>query len=84
MQNLQNTRWMKIPYWRLDNLKQCKHPKGIRSFLESVGCKRKLWSCIVAMGYRWQPDAREDEHRHLGYLLRYRKPPHGFHQHGGR
>ena len=34
-------------------LKQCKHPKGIRRFLESIGCKRKLWSGIAAMGRRW-------------------------------
>ena len=34
-------------------LKQCKHPGGIRRFLESIGCKRKLWSGIVAMGRRW-------------------------------
>ena len=34
-------------------LKQCKHPRGIRRFFESIGCKRKLWSGIVAMGCRW-------------------------------
>ena len=34
-------------------LKQCKHPKGLRHFLESIGCKRKLWSGMVAMGTRW-------------------------------
>ena len=34
-------------------LKQCKHPKGIRRFLESLGGKRKSWSGIVAMGTRW-------------------------------
>ena len=34
-------------------LKQCKHPKGIRRFLESIGCKRKLWNGMVAMGTRW-------------------------------
>ncbi len=34
-------------------VKQCKHPKGIRHFLESTGCKRKLWSGIVVMGTRW-------------------------------
>ncbi|MBR5888668.1 MAG: group II intron reverse transcriptase/maturase [Akkermansia sp.] len=34
-------------------LKQCKHPRGIRRFLESIGCKRNLWSGIVAMGRRW-------------------------------
>ena len=34
-------------------LKQCKHPKGIRRFLESLGGKRKLWSGIVAMGTKW-------------------------------
>ncbi|MBQ8480716.1 MAG: hypothetical protein IJ503_10095, partial [Akkermansia sp.] len=34
-------------------LKQCKHPKGIRRFFESIGCKRKLWSGMVAMGARW-------------------------------
>lgn len=39
-------------------LKQCKHPKGIRHFLESIGCKRKLWSGIVGMGTRWWRIAR--------------------------
>ncbi len=34
-------------------LKQCKHPKGIRRFLESIGGKRKLWSGIAAMRCRW-------------------------------
>ena len=34
-------------------LKQCKHPKGIRRFFESIGCKRKLWNGMVAMGTRW-------------------------------
>ena len=34
-------------------LKQCKHPKGIRRFFESIGCKPKLWSGMVAMGARW-------------------------------
>ncbi len=34
-------------------LKQCKHSKGIRHFLESIGCKRKLRSGMVAMGTRW-------------------------------
>lgn len=38
---------------RCYRLKQCKHPKGIRRFLESIGCKRKLRSGIVAMGCRW-------------------------------
>ena len=35
-------------------LKQCKHSKGIRHFLESIGCKRKLRSGMVAMGTRWR------------------------------
>jgi RNA-directed DNA polymerase len=39
-------------------LKQCKHPKGIRRFLENLGAKRKLWSGIVAMGTRWWRIAR--------------------------
>ena len=34
-------------------LKQCKHPKGVRRFLESIGSKRKLWSGMVTMGTRW-------------------------------
>ena len=34
-------------------LKQCKHPKGIRRFFESIGCKRKLWSGMVVMGRGW-------------------------------
>lgn len=34
-------------------LRQCRHPKGIRRFLEGIGCKRKLWSGIAAMGRRW-------------------------------
>ncbi len=32
-------------------LKQCKHPKGIRHFLQSTGAKRKLWRVITGMGY---------------------------------
>ena len=39
-------------------LKQCKHPKGIRRFLENLGAKRKLWSGIAAMGTRWWRIAR--------------------------
>ena len=34
-------------------LKQCKHSRGIRRLLESIGGKRKLWSGIVAMKCRW-------------------------------
>ena len=38
---------------RCYRLKQCKHTKGIRRFLESIGCKRKLRGGIAAMGTRW-------------------------------
>ena len=38
---------------RCYRLKQCRHPKGIRRFLESIGCKRKLRSKIAGMGHRW-------------------------------
>ena len=38
---------------RCYRLKQCRHPRGIRRFLESIGCARKLWSKIVAMDTRW-------------------------------
>lgn len=38
---------------RCYRLKQCKHPRGIRRFLESIGCKRKLRGGIAAMGTRW-------------------------------
>ena len=38
-------------------LKQCKHPRGIRRFLESIGAKRKLWSAVVAMGTSWWRNA---------------------------
>ena len=34
-------------------LKQCKHPKGIRHFLESIGVKRKMRESIGSMGRRW-------------------------------
>ena len=34
-------------------LKQCKHPKGIRRFLESIGVKRKMRKSIGSMGRRW-------------------------------
>ena len=34
-------------------LKQCKHPRGIRHFLESIGVKRWMRECIGAMGRRW-------------------------------
>ncbi len=38
-------------------LKQCKHPRGIRRFLESIGAKRKLWLAVVAMGTSWWRNA---------------------------
>lgn len=38
-------------------LKQCKHPRGIRRFLESIGAKQKLRSAVVAMGTRWWRNA---------------------------
>ena len=38
---------------RCYRLKQCRHPRGIRRFLESIGCARKLWSGVVATGTRW-------------------------------
>ena len=38
-------------------LKQCKHPKGIRRFLQSIGAKRKLWKVITGMGYSWWKNA---------------------------
>ncbi len=34
-------------------LKQCKHPKGIRRFLESIGVKRRMREFIGSMGRRW-------------------------------
>lgn len=34
-------------------LKQCKHPKGIRRFLESIGVKRKMRESIGSIGRRW-------------------------------
>lgn len=44
--------WTRRKLW-CQRLKQCKHPKGIRRFLESIGCKRKLWSGMVAIVTRW-------------------------------
>lgn len=44
--------WRRRKLRRL-SLKQYKHPKGIRRFLESIGCKQKLWSGIASMGRRW-------------------------------
>ncbi len=38
---------------RCYRLKQCKHMNGILHFLESIGCKQKLRSGIIAMGPRW-------------------------------
>ena len=34
-------------------LKQCKHPKGIRRFLESIGVKQRMSEYIGSMGRRW-------------------------------
>ena len=34
-------------------LKQCKHPKGIRRFLERIGVKRRTRETIGSMGRRW-------------------------------
>ena len=34
-------------------LKQCKHPKGIRRFLESIGVKQRMRESIGSMGRRW-------------------------------
>ena len=34
-------------------LKQCKHPKGIHRFLESIGIRQRMCEYIGAMGRRW-------------------------------
>ena len=34
-------------------LKQCKHPRGIRRFLESIGIKQWMREYVGSMGRRW-------------------------------
>ncbi len=63
---------------RCYRLKQCRHPRGIRRYLESIGSARKQWSGIVAMGTRrWHIACSQPAHigmsnewlKREGYIL---------------